>query len=141
MNRVLLRFARQKRFRLWTVLFLALASVLTIRCGPGAGDFEAFMGMPITAKVMVVKLDGNWGHDPWRCWELSPVDDVLKRKLIEMWKLAPDPKAFHGVASGNHIYCRFDDLSESYSAEGSDSYRAVGVDAQKAKLVVYFYNG
>jgi len=52
----------------------------------------------------------------------------------------PNPHAFRGVASGNHIYCRYDDLSESYSGD-SDSYRAVGIDAKKHTMVVYFYIG
>jgi hypothetical protein len=62
-------------------------------------------------------------------------------KLVMMWNLAPNPQAFHGVANGNHIYCKYDDLSESYSGDSSDSYRAVGIDATNNRLVVYFYNG
>jgi len=88
----------------------------------------------------VTKMDGNWGNDPWRCWEISPADEELKRKLITTWNLVPDPQAFHGVASGNHIYCRYDGLSESYSGN-ADSYRAVGIDAKKNLMLVYFYNG
>ena len=114
--------------------------LLTIGCSTSASDFQTFMGTPLPPGVTVTKMDGNWGADPWRCWELYPADDDLKRTLVTTWKLVPDPHAFHGVASGNHIYCQFDDLSESYSAD-SDSYRAVGIDAQKNKMVVYFYNG
>ena len=98
------------------------------------------MGMPLPSNVTVTKMDGNWGNDPWRCWEIYPADDDLKRQLVMMWNLAPNPQAFHGVASGNHIYCRYDDLTESYSRD-SDSYRAVGIDAKSNKMVVYFYNG
>src|SRR5689334_14983632 len=50
------------------------------------------------------EMDGNWGNDPWRCWELSPIDDRLKRALIAKWNLAPRPGAFNGVASGGKIY-------------------------------------
>jgi hypothetical protein len=57
-----------------------------------------------------------------------------------MWNLAPNPQTFHGVASGNHVYCQYDDLTESYSGD-SDSYRAVGIDLKNNKMVVYFYNG
>jgi hypothetical protein len=91
--------------------------------------------------VAVTKFDGNWGADPWRCWEISPADEDLKRTLVATWHLAPNPRAFNGVASGNHIYCKFDDLLESYSGEDSESYRAVGIDAGRNLLVVYFYNG
>jgi len=99
------------------------------------------MGMPLPSNVTVTKMDGNWGNDPWRCWEIYPADQNLERQLVVMWNLAPNPQAFHGVASGNHIYCQYDDLSESYSGDSSDSYRAVGIDAKNHKLVVYFYNG
>jgi hypothetical protein len=54
--------------------------------------------------------------------------------------LASDPQAFHGVASGDHIYCRCEDLTESYSGN-SDSYRAAGIDLTRKILVVYFYKG
>jgi hypothetical protein len=96
--------------------------------------------MRLPSNVTVTRMDGNWGHDPWRCWEISPANDDLKRELVARWNLAPNPQAFRGVASGDHIYCQYDDLSESYSAD-SDSYRAVGIDAKNNKLVVYFYNG
>jgi len=119
---------------------LALAFLLAAGCGPSRFDFETFMGTPLPSHVTVTKLDGNWGHDPWRCWEIYPADVELKKKLIATWDLKPNLHAFHGVASGNHIYCRYDDLSESYSAD-SDSYRAVGIDAKKNIMVVYFYNG
>jgi hypothetical protein len=99
------------------------------------------MRTTLPASVTVTKFDGNWGADPWRCWELSPADDDLKKKLVATWHLAPNPRAFNGVASGNHIYCKFDDLRESYSGEDSESYRAVGIDAGRNLLVVYFYNG
>jgi hypothetical protein len=98
------------------------------------------MGTTLPANVNVTKMDGNWGNDPWRCWEISPADNDLKRKLIERWNLVPDPHAFRGVASGDHVYCQYDDLSESYSRD-SDSYRAVGIDTRNNKIVVYFYNG
>ena len=123
-----------------SVLLLVSGSVLTTGCGPSA-DFETFMRTPLPANVTVTKFDGNWGADPWRCWEISPADEQLKRKLVAAWNLAPNPRAFNGVASGNHIYCKFEDLLESYSGDDSDSYRAVGVDAGRNLLVVYFYNG
>ena len=87
-------------------------------------------------------MNGNWGSDPWRCWEISPVDDGLKRKLIAKWNLVPNLKAFHGVATGGKTYCRFeeDELSEGYSGN-SDSYRAVGIHKKTSTMVVYFYNG
>jgi len=37
-------------------------------------------------------------------------------------------------------HCQYDDLSESYSGD-ADSYRAVGIDAKRNTMVVYFYNG
>jgi hypothetical protein len=124
-----------------SVLFLAAGSVLTTGCGPSASDFETFMRTPLPSTVTVMKLDGNWGADPWRCWEISPANEDLMRTLVAKWNLTPNPRAFNGVASGNHIYCKFDDLLESYSGEDSQSYRAVGVDAGRNLLVVYFYNG
>ena len=123
------------------VLVLASASVLTTGCASSEADFQSFMGTTLPSHVTVTNMDGNWGADPWRCWEISPADDDLKRKLVTMWRLAPNPRAFNGVASGNHIYCKFDDLSESYSGDSSDSYRAVGIDASKNIMWVYFYNG
>ena len=130
------------RFRsLLVVLPFVSATLLTIGCRSGSSEFETFMGMPLPSNVTVTKMDGNWGNDPWRCWEIYPVNEDLKRKLVVRWNLAPNPQAFHGVASGNHIYCRYDDLSESYSGDSSDSYRAVGIDAETNRLVVYFYNG
>jgi hypothetical protein len=119
---------------------LAVGLLLTAGCGSASSDFEAFMRTPLPSHVRVTKMDGNWGADPWRCWEIYPADDDLKTTLVKTWKLAPDPRAFHGVASGNHIYCRYDDLIESYSGN-SDSYRAVGIDVGRNILVVYFYNG
>jgi hypothetical protein len=120
------------------ILASALASILG--CGTPASDFEAFMNMPVPAGVRITKMDGNWGNDPWRCWELSPIDEALKQKLVASWTLVSNPRAFNGVASGGQIYCRFDNLDESYSGDG-DSYRAVGIDTAKNVMVVYFYNG
>jgi hypothetical protein len=97
------------------------------------------MGTTLPPNVRVT-MDGNWGNDPWRCWEISPANDDLKRKLIAAWNLVPDPHAFHGVASGDRVYCKYDGLNESYSGS-SDSYRAVGIDARNNKMIVYFYNG
>src|SRR5262245_44532772 len=122
------------------VLPLTLGALVITGCGSSASDFESFMRTPLPRNVKVTKMDGNWGNDPWRCWEIYPADEALKGQLVTAWNLAPDPQAFHGVASGNHIYCRYDDLSESYSGS-SDSYRAVGIDAKRNTLVVYFYNG
>lgn len=122
------------------VLLLAFGPVLTIGCRSSSSEFETFMGTPLPSDVKVTKMDGNWGADPWRCWEISPASEDLKRKLVTTWNLVPDPHAFHGVASGSHVYCQYDDLTESYSRD-SDSYRAVGIDAKKNVLVVYFYNG
>jgi hypothetical protein len=120
---------------------MALAPALVVLgCATSASDFEAFMRTTLPSNVTVLKMDGNWGADPWRCWEIAPASDELKRKLISTWNLVPDSHAFHGVASGNHIYCRYDGLSESYSGD-ADSYRAVGIDATKNIMVVYFYNG
>src|SRR5262249_25720001 len=110
---------------------LAAGISLTVSCGTPSGDFEAFLHTPIPAGVQVQKMDGNWGNDPWRCWELSPVDQDLKQRLVAGWNLVPNPGAFNGVASGGKIYCRFDRLDESYSGDGSDAYRAVGIDATK----------
>jgi len=100
------------------------------------------MQIPLPSDVKVLKMDGNWGSDPWRCWEISPVDDGLKRTLIAKWHLVPNLKAFHGVATGGTTYCRFDEeeLSEGYSGD-SDSYRAVGINKRTHTMVVYFYNG
>jgi hypothetical protein len=122
------------------LLVAAAALLLAAGCRSRSADFETFMRTPLPASVTVAKMDGNWGADPWRCWELHPADDALRRALIKRWNLAPDPKAFHGVASGGQIYCRYDDLSESYSGN-ADSYRAVGIDIGRNILVVYFYNG
>jgi hypothetical protein len=129
---------RQKLLRAFC---LALGPLLTTACGSPASDFESFMHMTLPSSVKVMKMDGNWGNDPWRCWEIYPADQDLKQQLVTMWHLRPDPHAFNGVASGNHIYCKFDDLNESYSDNGSDSYRAVGIDTGKNLLLVYFYNG
>lgn|SRR5262245_48123290 len=126
-----------------TVVFLAVLApgvLLSAGCGSPSSDFESFMRIPLPSSVTVTKMDGNWGADPWRCWEISPADNGLKNELIARWHLVPDSRAFHGVASGNHIYCRYDDLSESYSGD-SDSYRAVGINPEKNQLIVYFYNG
>ena len=123
-----------------TVLLLVVGPLLTIGCRSSSSEFETFMGMPLPSNVKVTKMDGNWGNDPWRCWEIYPADDELKWQLVMLWNLAPHPQAFHGVAIGNHIYCRYDNLTESYSRD-SDSYRAVGIDAKSNKMVVYFYNG
>jgi hypothetical protein len=122
------------------VLALVVGPLLTTGCRSSSSEFETFMRTPLPSNVKVTKMDGNWGHDPWRCWEISPADEELKRKLVTTWNLVPDPHAFRGVASGNHIYCQYDGLSESYSGD-SDSYRAVGIDAKTNKMVVYFYNG
>jgi hypothetical protein len=122
------------------IVALVFGQLLTIGCRPSSSEFEAFMRTPLPSNVRVTKMDGNWGSDPWRCWEISPADEELKRKLVTTWNLIPNPHAFRGVASGNHIYCRYDDLSESYSGD-SDSYRAVGIDAKKNTMVVYFYSG
>jgi len=130
----------RRSLSLASVLLLASGSVLTSGCGPGA-DFETFMRTPLPANVTVTKFDGNWGADPWRCWEIAPASEDLKRALVEKWNLTTNPQAFNGVASGNHIYCKFEDLLESYSGEDSESYRAVGIDATRNVLVVYFYNG
>jgi len=121
------------------VACLFLTAGLTMACHSSASDFETFMGTTLPSNVRVT-MEGNWGHDPWRCWEIYPANDDLKKKLVATWNLTPDPKAFHGVASGDRVYCKYDDLSESYSG-GSDSYRAVGIDARNNKIVVYFYNG
>jgi hypothetical protein len=123
------------------VVVLTLALALTTGCASSESDFQTFMGTTLPSNVIVTKMDGNWGADPWRCWEISPVDDDLKRKLVTIWSLAPNPHAFNGVASGNHIYCKFDGLTESYSGDSSDSYRAVGIDATRNIMWVYFYNG
>jgi len=130
---------RNAAFR--ALLIVAFAPALAaLGCATSASDFEAFMRTTLPSNVTVLKMDGNWGADPWRCWEIAPASDELKRKLISTWNLVPDSHAFHGVASGNHIYCRYDGLTESYSAD-ADSYRAVGIDATKNIMVVYFYNG
>src|SRR5262245_48781133 len=110
-------------------IVLASALALTSGCASSESDFQTFMGMTLPSNVVITNMDGNWGADPWRCWEISPADQDLKRKLVTMWTLAPNPRAFNGVASGNRIYCKFDGLSESYSGNSSDSYRAVGIDA------------
>ena len=55
-----------------------------------------------------------------------------------------------GLHDGDTLYLRlrgtampalaYDDLIDSYSKQ-SDSYRAVGTDRSRSKMVVYFYNG
>ena len=122
----------------WLSSVLLLMSLLSTGCGSSASDFKRFMDVPLPSNVRVVRMDGNWGNDPWRCWELSPADETLEQELVKRWNLAPDLKAFNGVATGGKIYCRFDDLDESY-AGSSDSYRAVGVKGNR--MFVYFYNG
>src|SRR5262249_4878960 len=117
------------------------AFLLTTSCSSSYADFQTFMRTTLPRRVTVTKMDGNWGNDPWRCWEISPADEELKRQLVAMWKLVPNPKAFNGVASGGQIYCQFDNLGESYSGSDSDSYRAVGIDPTKNVMFVYFYNG
>jgi hypothetical protein len=122
------------------ILFLVSGSLLSIGCSSNSSDFETYMQTPLPSNVEIIKMDGNWGNDPWRCWEISPVDDELKRKLIAKWNLVPNSRAFHGVASGGKTYCEYEGLSESYSGD-SDSYRAVGINTKLNKMVVYFYNG
>jgi hypothetical protein len=130
--------AMTRGFRSWTIVLVT--SALAAACGSSSSDFETFMRRPLPPGVEVLKMDGNWGNDPWRCWQLSPVNDTLKDDLIATWHLVPDANAFNGVASGGQIYCRYGELSESYSGT-SDSYRAVGVDVQRKIMIVYFYNG
>ena|SRR4029453_17454208 len=121
--------------------FLFVSGLLfSMGCSSGSSDFETYMRVRLPSNVKILKMDGNWGNDPWRCWQISPADDELKRKLIATWKLLPNPQAFHGVATGGQIYCRYEGLTESYSGT-SDSYRAVGINAKENTLVVYFYNG
>ena len=117
-------------------------SLLLTGCDSPSSDFETFMHIAPPANVQILKMDGNWGNDPWRCWELSPVDEGFKRKLIGRWDLAAHLDAFHGVASGGNTYCHFEkeELSEGYSGN-SDSYRAVGIIKKTNSMVVYFYNG
>ena len=121
-----------------TSLFLITALFLHSGCASSSSDFESFMRTSLPPHVKVDKMDGNWGKDPWRCWELSPVNEELKNNLIAIWGLKLDDRAFNGVASGGRVYCQFDDLEESYSGS-SDSYRAVGI--KDGKMLVYFYNG
>jgi len=121
-------------------LSLALTALLSSGCSSSAADFETFMGTPLPTHVKVLKMEGNWGNDPWRCWEIAPADVDLERTLVTKWNLVANPRAFNGVASGGQIYCRFDDLNESYSGD-ADSYRAVGIDTKRNVMVVYFYNG
>jgi hypothetical protein len=87
------------------------------------------MGTPLPSEVRSLALLGDFS-----------ANENLKRRLVTTWNLVPDPHAFRGVASGNDIDCPYDDLTERYSRD-SDSYRAVGIDAQKNVMVVYFYNG
>jgi len=123
-----------------TVSGLAVLALLTAGCRSSVSDFQTSMDTPLPSNAKVLKMDGNWGADPWRCWEIAPADDGLKQALVARWKLTPNPQAFHGVASGDRICCRYEDLTESYSGN-SDSYRAVGVDLTRKVLIVYFYNG
>jgi hypothetical protein len=95
--------------------------------------------VPLPSRVDIVRRDGNFGNDPWRCWELAPADRALVDALVKRWSLKPDPKAFNGVASGGKIYCRYDDLDEAYSGDSGGDYRGVGVKG--GALRVYFYNG
>ena len=124
------------------LLFFLSGSSLLTGCNSKSSDFETFMRIPLPSNVEIIKMDGNWGNDPWRCWEISPVDDGLKRKLIAKWNLVSNLNALHGVASGGKTYCGFeeDELSEGYSGN-SDSYRAVGINKKTNMMVVYFYNG
>jgi hypothetical protein len=55
----------------------------------------------LPSTVTVTKMDGNWGADPWRCWEIYPVNEDLKKELTAKWNLTPNPRGFHGVASVN----------------------------------------
>jgi hypothetical protein len=123
------------------LVFLS-GSVLLTGCSSPSSDFETFMQVPLPSNVSIMTMDGNWGADPWRCWEISPVDDRLKRELIAKWRLVPSLDAFNGVASGGKIYCRFGsgELREGYGGD-ADSYRAVGIDKKTNRMVVYFYNG
>jgi hypothetical protein len=126
--------------RLFGFFLFVSGSLFSIGCSSGSSDFETYMRVRLPSNVKILKMDGNWGNDPWRCWQISPADDELKRRLIATWKLLPNPNAFHGVATGGQIYCRYEGLTESYSGT-SDSYRAVGINAKENTLVVYFYNG
>jgi hypothetical protein len=109
-------------------------------CNTRSYDFETFMKTPLPSNVKIMKMDGNGGKDPWRCWKISPADEELKKKLIATWHLLPNPHAFTGVISGGEIYCRYEGVTESYSGT-SGSYRAVGINANENMMVVYFYNG
>ncbi|MFM7548917.1 MAG: hypothetical protein ACKO7Z_07340 [Cyanobacteriota bacterium] len=120
------------------IVFLMIVLLVDSGCALRSSDFESFMRISLPSQVKVDKMDGNWGKDPWRCWELSPVNEELKQNLIALWSLKPDAQAFNGVASGGRLYCQIHGLEESYSGS-SDSYRAVGIKA--GKMFVYFYNG
>ena len=124
------------------LVFFLSGSLLLTGCGSPSSDFETFMQITLPANVEILKMDGNWGNDPWRCWELSPADEGLKRELIARWNLAPNLNALNGVASGGKTYCRFEkeELSEGYSGD-SNSYRAIGTLKKTNSMVVYFYNG
>lgn len=123
-----------------TTVLLLCSALLFFGCASSKSDFETFMGTPLPSNVQIIKTDGNWGNDPWRCWEISPADQDLARTLIAKWNLSPDAHAFPGVASEGKVYCRHDEMSAGYSAN-TDSYRAIGLDAKRNVLVVYFYNG
>lgn len=123
-----------------TTVVLLCSALLFFGCDSSKSDFETFMQTPLPSNVQIIKTDGNWGNDPWRCWEISPADQELARKLIAQWQMTPDTHAFTGVASEGKVYCRFDELSASYSAN-ADSFRAMGIDAKRNVLIVYFYNG
>ena len=72
------------------LLFSLSGSSLVTGCNTKSSDFETFMRIPLPSNVEIIKMDGNWGNDPWRCWEISPVDDGLKRTLIAKWNLIPN---------------------------------------------------
>lgn len=123
-----------------TIVLLLCSALFFFGCDSSKADFETFMQTPLPAGVQILKTDGNWGNDPWRCWEISPADQTLTQKLITKWRMIPNAHAFAGVASEGNIHCRYDGLSDSYSAN-ADSYRAIGIDAGRNVLVVFFYNG
>lgn len=134
---------RSRNLRRFGARFAALLALLFVlgACNSAAANFQRRMGMTLPASVALKHVAGNAGKDPWFCWEISPAEATVKEKLIATWQLKPDASAFNGVIQDGKSYCRFEGVTEGYSGYGAGSYRAVGTDAARNVLVVFFYNG
>lgn len=62
------------------------------------------MHTTLPSSVKVMKMDGNWGNDPWRCWEIYPADQDLKQQLVTLWHLHPDREDHYAEVNGVRLH-------------------------------------